>query len=195
MKNLLILHQAQETNLQKFIDFWSRLYRYPLEDLYNNTITKSQFKQDDIQNLFIWKNGMDLSAKKQQSMDSKIKFKIREINNMKLQADFKLEHFLSEFNNLTAVWKIFLLHIIKPLQYPIYDQHINRAYNFVHDQEYRHISAIKMTCSAKETFYFNTYLGFTGSQGNINLKKLDEAFFALGQFLATNNNAVLLHKQ
>jgi hypothetical protein len=194
MKNLLILHQAQETDLPKFIDFWSRLYRYPQENLYNSTIAKSQFDADDLQNLFKWKNGMDLSKKKQHSLDRKIKFKIKLINNMKLQPDFELEQFLSEFNHLTAVWKIFLLHIIKPLQYPIYDQHINRAYNFVHGLEYRHISASSMTCKSKEEFYFNTYLGFIGSQGNINLKKIDEAFFALGQFLATNNNAVLLNQ-
>ncbi len=194
MKNLLILHQVQETDLQRFIDFWSKLYRYPREDLYDNTIAKSQFAADDLQNLFTWKNGMDLSEKKQKSLDIKIKSKIGVINQMKLQADFELERFQSEFSDLTAVWKIFLLHIIKPLQYPIYDQHINRAYNFVHELEYRHISASSLTCKLKEEFYFNTYLGFIGNQENINLKKLDEAFFAFGQFLATNNNAVLLNK-
>ncbi|MEJ8802826.1 hypothetical protein [Pontibacter sp. H249] len=194
MRNLLILHKTQETDLQRFIDFWSRLYRYPLERLYNNTITKSQFDPDDIQSLFKWKNGMDLSSRKQQSLDTKIKSQLKVINQMKLQAVLDVECFLAEFSGLTAVWKIFLLHIIKPLRYPIYDQHINRAYNFVHDLEYRHISASGMTCRTKEDFYFNTYLPFIRNQGSINLKKLDEAFFALGRFLATSNNALLLEK-
>lgn len=192
MKNLLILNKNEETDLQKFIDFWSRLYSYPLEALYNKTIVKSQFEPVDIQNLFRWKNGMDLSSKKQNSVDTKIQTKIEILNFLKNQDDFTLTYFLDEFSNLTAVWKIFLLHIIKPRQYPIYDQHINRAYCFIHGLDYKNISASKMTCKSKEDFYFGTYLGFVHGQGNINLKKMDEAFFAFGQFLVTNNNAILL---
>jgi hypothetical protein len=185
-----ILELKKQTDIKSFIEFWSKLYFYPLENLYNETIIKTSYEIDDIQRLFIWKNGMKLSNKKQKSLDDKIVSKLAMINSYKENNDWSIEDFQNQFNDLSAVWKIFLLHIISPNTYPIYDQHINRAYNYIHELPYSEISA-SMSNKNKELFYFETYLGFLKELNGVNLKKFDEAFFAFGKFINTNKNIVL----
>ena len=185
-----ILELKKQTDITSFIEFWSKLYFYPLENSYNETIIKTSYEIDDIQRLFIWKNGMKLSKKKQKSLDDKIVTKIAMINSYKENNDWSIKDFQNQFNDLSAVWKIFLLHIISPNTYPIYDQHINRAYNYIHKLPYSEISA-SMSNKNKELFYFETYLGFLKELNGVNLKKFDEAFFAFGKFINTNKNIVL----
>ena len=182
--NLPIL-KIENSNLVEFINYWSKLYNYPLEALYNERISKKEFDKEDLQELFIWKNGMKLSAGKQKSLENKILSKQKIINDLKQKENIELKEFQKHFNELSAVWKIFLLHIIKPNKFPIYDQHINRAFNYIHGRDFHNISASSMTNKSKEEFYFNTYLEFIESLNGIDLKALDEAFFAFGQFINT----------
>lgn len=126
----------------------------------------------------------EVKFKKQESFEVKILSKLEIINKLKEEA-INLDEFQESFNNLSAVWKIFLLHIIKPRKFPIYDQHIHRAYNYIHGLDYQNISADSITDKQKEEFYFNTYCKFIESLNDINLKELDEAFVSFGQFLKT----------
>jgi len=57
---LPILQLIEQNDFGIFIDFWKKLYFYPLENLYNETIVKTQFDLDDIQQIFIWKNKIEL---------------------------------------------------------------------------------------------------------------------------------------
>ena len=191
--NLPIL-KIENTDLVEFISYWSRIYDYPLESLYNERIFKEKFEKEDLHQLFIWKNGMKLSAGKQKSFEDKILSKLEIINELKSKEIIELEEFQRHFNNLSAVWKIFLLHIIRPNKFPIYDQHINRAFNYIHGLDFQNISANSMTNKSKEEFYFNTYLGFIESLNDINLKALDEAFFAFGQFINTKTYIQMINK-
>jgi hypothetical protein len=190
MTKLPVLQLIHQNDLRIFIDFWKKLYFYPLENLYNKTIVKRQFDIDDIQQLFIWKNNMKLSEVKQLSLDTKVKAKLKIINSYKADATWTVTDFQNNFKELSAVWKIFLLHIIKPDLYPIYDQHINRTYNFIHGLSYKEISA-NMPNPDKEKFYFDTYLPFIQGLNNCDLKSIDEAFFSFGQFINTNKNEIL----
>lgn len=189
--NLVILKNQQTNDIAAFINSWSRLYTYTNEAIYSKSIVKESFTTQDIQNLFQWKNGMKLSVLKQKSLDTKIIAKLSIINDFKNSDILDLEAFRQEFNNLTAVWKIFLLHIIKPQEYPIYDQHINRTFLFIHDKDFSNLSNTSINNKAKELFYFEEYLLFIKSHDIKDLKKLDEAFFAFGQFLNTRNYANL----
>ena len=191
--NLPIL-KLENTDLVEFISYWSRLYDYPLESLYNERIFKQKIEEEDLHQLFIWKNGMKLSAGKQKSFEDKILSKLEIINELKSKEIIDLEEFQRHFNNLSAVWKIFLLHIIRPNKFPIYDQHINRAFNYIHGLDFQNISANSMTNKSKEEFYFNTYLEFIESLNDINLKALDEAFFAFGQFINTKTYIQMINK-
>ncbi|WP_435415088.1 hypothetical protein [Polaribacter aestuariivivens] len=187
-----LLHSQANISLCTFINFWSKLYTFSNEAIYTESINKETFTKTDIQNLYKWKNGMKLSVLKQKSLDTKIKAKLSIINVFKKNDGIDLESFKNEFKNLTAVWKIFLLHIIKPDKYPIYDQHIHRAFLFILNEDWSNISNTSISNKAKEQFYFERYVPFIEAQNIKDLKKLDEAFFAFGQFLNTRNYATLL---
>lgn len=190
--NLVIFHKNYSTDIVAFINFWSTQYLFSNETLYSNSISKKEFTVEDIQNLYIWKNGMKLSDLKQKSLEDKIISKLSIINDLKSNDEIDLVVFSKEFKNLSAVWKIFLLHIIKPHTYPIYDQHIHRTFVFIHNEHWSNISNDTITNKDKETFYFNRYLPFIQSSNLRDLKQLDEAFFAFGQFLNTRNYASML---
>ena len=190
--NLVILKCQNENNLSSFIESWSKLYSYANGALYKKAINKKQFTQIDLQNLYEWKNGMRLSIQKQKALETKINSKIKKINALKNTAKLEVEEFQKEFKDLSTVWKIFLLHIIKPSIYPIYDQHIHRTFLFMHNEDWSNISNTSRNKKAKETFYFNRYLPFIEEQRINDIKQLDEAFFAFGQFLKTGSYSNLL---
>jgi hypothetical protein len=189
--HLVQLNTNISNNIDAFINSWSKLYSYSNEDIYSKSITKELLTTTDIQNLYKWKNGMKLSVLKQKSLDTKIKDKLSIINAFKKSDSIDVEAFKIEFKKVSAVWKMFLLHIIKPSKYPIYDQHIHRAFLFIHNEDWSNI-ANTMSDKAKEQFYFERHLPFIESQNIKDLKKLDEAFFAFGQFLNTRNYSTLL---
>jgi hypothetical protein len=130
---------------------------------------------------------MRLSDLKQKSLEQNILRKLHMINWFKSNENVDLENFRKEFNTLSTVWKIFLLHIIKPNQYPIYDQHIHRTFLFIHERDHTNLSNTYINNKDKETFYFKEYLPFIKNNNIKDIKKLDEAFFAFGQFLNTKN--------
>lgn len=189
---LPIINKAIANDFESFIDSWSKLYSFSNEAIYKKAISKQALTKTDIQNLYEWKNGMKLSVLKQRSLDTKINSKLTTINKLKNSDVLDIDVFKKEFKNLSAVWKIFLLHIIKPTKYPIYDQHIHRTFLFIHKEDWSNISNTSINNKAKEQFYFGRYLPFIESQNIKDIKQLYEAFFAFGQFLNTRNYASLL---
>lgn len=189
--NLILLSANITEEFDNFIDHWSKLYSYANEDLYYGSIFKEIFTKADIQNFYIWKNGMNLSGPKQRSINDKINSKLPIINDFKRSTSFDLERFKKEFKEVSTVWKIFLLHIIKPSEFPIYDQHIHRAYLFINNENWRNVSSLSIKDKAKEEFYFNRYLPFIEANEFEDLKKLDEALFAFGQFLKTKYSPII----
>jgi hypothetical protein len=188
---LIVLNNSKIYDLNNFIISWSKLYSFSNEAIYSKSIVKQTLTKTDIQNLYKWKNGMKLSVLKQKSLNNKIKAKLIIINTFKKNDKIDVEAFKKEFKNVSAVWKIFLLHIINPNKYPIYDQHIHRAFLFIHNEDWSNIQNT-MNDKVKEKFYFERYLPFIEAQNIKDLKKLDEAFFAFGQFLNTRNYSTLL---
>lgn len=184
-----ILTNRQSGSLQEFISFWSKLYVYDnavlYERIYNKTLSK-----DDLKDLYKWKNGMKLSQAKEKSLNTKIISKIEIVNNLRKSSNFDLEYFLKEFKQVSVVWKVFLLHILKPNRFPIYDQHVHRAYRFINNQSSNGIKA-SMNESVKLKFYFEEYYPFVRQSKITDLKKMDEAFFAFGQFINIGNQKML----
>lgn len=170
-----------ETAVHDFIEFWSAFYNYPKEHLYSERIQKSEFRDDDIEKFFEWKNGTPLSQKKKASL-KRISDKIHIIN--RLKADFDIETFEKEFHSIAAIWKIYLLHLIVPQTYPIFDQHVCRAFYLLTENK---LKEIPITNKSKEILYFRHYVGFFSSlaNGRILRKKIDEALWAFGKFLKT----------
>ena len=184
-----ILTNRQSGSLQEFISFWSKLYVYDNAVLYER-IHNTTLSEDDLKDLYKWKNGMKLSQAKEKSLNTKIISKIDIVNNLRATSNFDLEYFLKEFKQVSVVWKVFLLHILKPNRFPIYDQHVHRAYRFINNQSSDGIKA-SMNESVKLKFYFEEYYPFVRESKITDLKKMDEAFFAFGQFINIGNQKML----
>ena len=184
-----ILNKIQSGSLQEFISFWSRLYAYDNAGLYDK-IHDKVLSEKDIKDLYHWKNGMKLSQAKEKSLNTKIISKIDIINSLRVTAEIDLDYFLKEFKEVSVVWKVFLLHIISPTMYPIYDQHIHRAYRFMNNEASDGIKA-SMNEATKLKFYFEEYYPFVKQSKIDDLKKMDEAFFAFGQFINIGNQKIL----
>lgn len=192
-RNLPILKLVSNHELCTFLDFWSEFYSYPKEELYERAINKKRLVNNDIQDLFVWKNGTRLSTLKQKSLNKKIMKKLDLINQLKRSDEINLDDFFSEFKDVSTVWKVFLLHIIKPEKFPIYDQHIHRASAYILNIDVGDKPLVSISDKAKLDYYLNTYLSFIQSIEFADLKVVDEAFFSFGQFLnskftASNDN-------
>ena len=184
-----VLTKTQSGSLQEFISFWSKLYAYDNAVLYNK-IHHKVLSEKDIKDLYQWKNGMKLSQAKEKSLKTKIIKKIDIINSLRATTEIDLDYFLKEFKEVSVVWKVFLLHIISPSMYPIYDQHIHRAYRFMNNEASDGIKA-SMNEATKLKFYFEEYYPFVKDSKIKDLKKMDEAFFAFGQFINIGNQKML----
>ena len=184
-----IIINRQSGSLQEFISFWSKLYVYDNAVLYERIHNKT-LSEDDLKDLYKWKNGMKLSQAKEKSLNTKIISKLEIVNNLRAASNFDLEYFLKEFKQVSVVWKVFLLHILKPNRFPIYDQHVHRAYRFINNQSSNDIRA-SMKESLKLEFYFEEYYPFVRQSQMTDLKKMDEAFFAFGQFINIGNQKKL----
>jgi len=186
-----ILTNIQSGSLQEFISFWSKLYVYDNAVLYER-IHNITLSENDLKDLYKWKNGMKLSQAKEKSLNTKIISKIEIVNNLRAASNLDLEYFLKEFKQVSVVWKVFLLHILKPNRFPIYDQHVHRAYRFINNQSSDSIKA-SMNESVKLKFYFEEYYPFVRESKITDLKKMDEAFFAFGQFINIGNQKILVN--
>lgn len=172
-----------------FVEFWSKFYAYPQEQLYSERIEKNELNADDIERLFKWKNGRNLSQKKEASLQGNVIEKLEVIN--RLKSNFDIDTFKREFQQVSAIWKIFLLHAIAPQKYPIFDQHVYRAYYFL---RYNTLKEIPSYNPKKEKIYFEEYVPFFDSLSNENglpRKKLDEALWLFGRFLKTEYGKAL----
>lgn len=186
-----IIKIEYENEFKTFVTYWSKLYFYKLSEKYDTRISNKIYSPNDLKEFYIWKNGMILSKLKLKSFEDKILSKIEIINNFKLDVNFNIEEYLKEFKNVKFVWKIFLLHLIKPDKYPIYDQHIHRAYLYINKLNWINISE-KIKDEEKSIFYFDSYLPFIEKEVKLKIKNIDEAMYTFGKFLNTENNRDIL---
>ncbi len=188
--NLKIL-KSDNVDFEEFIEFWSHKYdtTHEREKLYTDNISKEQFKEHDIIQLYYWKNGSSLSGGKYRGLSGKILSKIADINRYKLEENYsEIEHF-ENFAEVSAVWNIFLLHIISPKKYPIYDQHIHRAYNFLHGEPDFKVDN-NLSDKEKLIFYTDKLLPFLKAQhGSLCIKIIDQALFEFGKFFKNERYA------
>ncbi len=194
-RNLVLLSVKQAKTVEEFVEHWRAYYQYGDSERYSSNIRAREFTPTNLRELYSWKNGMTLkgSGGKEKSLQNKITAKTRKINQFKLAKRVDLDAFNMEFANISAVWRIFLLHIIKPRVYPMYDQHVHRAYLFINDKDWSDIHN-KISNEKKLQFYFEHYYPFIKQLNYSNLKALDEALFAFGQYLNIRRQGINLRK-
>ncbi len=182
----------EHVSITQFINFWSSYYIYAkIENYYIKNINKKVFDSETLNALFMWKNGSVLSKKKKDSLNKNIIRKIEIINSLKNKFDFDL--FKKEFKNVSVIWKIFLLNLIKPKTYPIFDQHVFRAMKFI---KFSKIEEVPNNDREKEEVYFDEYIDFFNKikaelPRDFDNKKIDEALWSFGKFLKSNYKTIL----
>jgi len=176
----------QYADISNFIADWQPVYKYSHPEYYINHIDKALYNQVSFNTLFLWKNGQKLSAKKQYSVD---RYWEKRDDLIRLQLNFEWELFESNFEpeKNACVWKIFLMHILVPSYFPIYDQHVYRAFEFIHTGE---IHEIPTKNKAKYDHFKNIYHPWfqqVRKNSGLEAKSVDEACFAFGKALQRVN--------
>lgn len=183
----------------EFVKFWAEFYDFPvnrntIEGDYNSLISKIEFDENDIEKLFNWKNNMPIIVRGEDGQEikkhqhkskflDKAKAKLTTIN--KFKKDFNPDEFNLTFNGST-IWKVFLLHIIDHIKFPIFDQHVYRAYYFLERGNLDgFIELEKISNSQKMKIYKDEYMPFFKDFNNVLLenRKSDKALWAFGKFL------------
>lgn len=141
-------------NANSFVRCWSSLYNYSNYEQYKAIVTKTTLLTGDLR-LFEWKNGMNLSSKKELSFLNQVLQHEEVVHELKSEFDY--EKFESTFGEMSAVSQIFLLHIIQPSEYPIFDQHVYQAYRFIQNQDEK---TLPFTRTAKMSVFYKEYLPF-----------------------------------
>jgi len=168
--------------INQFIDCWSRFYNYGGDEMYFRIIKNNPIKKDDIRELFKWKNGMRLAPLKDNSLETKIVPKLELINALKNDRKITFQTINENFKDVSAIWRIFLAHIIKPDEFPIFDQHVYRSMIYLQTNK---IEEMKNNNQIKLHKYEHEYLKFFNSISLeiTDYKKYDEAMWVFGKFL------------
>lgn len=173
----------QYTDVKELIDDWRSKYNYRRPKLYDGNIDKGLDSKRYFQKLFIWKNGRALSKSKQELING---FWKKKKVLLSLRNGSSLDQFEIAFNpsESSCIWKTFLLHIVRPDVYPIYDQHVYRAYMSIDTGQ---IQEISNKDEEKYNHYKNHYLPWfekiLRTNPSYTVKQIDEALFAYGKAL------------
>ena len=169
-----------------FISFWSKCYnegKYSDEDYEENLNKRGLLTTQNVQYLLEWKNANPLSKRKQALAD-RIKDKVAKINEFRRSSKVtdvefkKFWSFVSTIIGYGIVWKVFLLHISRPNDYPIVDQHVLRAWNFLTKKRVEEPEQTLENYKKYRVFFFEL-----ARQGRKDLRSIDRALMAFGQFL------------
>jgi len=172
----------------EFVSFWARFYeegKYP-DSIYKANLNQGRpLQQANIKPLLEWKNGRPLSKKKQ-------KIAIKIIKNLPRFNEFRFltkvpamgfEQFWRLLSNIVKtglVWRVFLLHITRPEDYPIADQHVFRAYHYLISGK---IAEPEQTLQRYESYrtFFRNLVDRSGKEH----RQVDKALMCFGQFLGS----------
>jgi len=170
-----------------FVDTWSKMYKYSsLEYKYKDNIDRVFEDWEYFLELFRWKNGRGdkISKGKMKPIEGFYhNKKIEILRNLKNNFDWDIFEKEFEPTKSSTIWKIFLLHLINPEEFPIYDQHVFRFYKFVTTGK---IEEIPNNNKEKYDSYKNGYKAWFNplqKEYHLKSKKMDESFITYGQVL------------
>jgi hypothetical protein len=180
------------TDTKAFVEIWSKIYNYRNDHKYTDNIENGLENDQSLKELFNWKNGTNdsISERKNILVDEFIANR-KVFKNMKI--NFRIEEFekLIRPDEKAAVWKIFLLHIIQPDEYPIFDQHVCRSFNFFTKGV---LEEILISQKEKYNIYKNKYVCWFNElkiTHGLNARDMDKAFFMFGRTLKLLNSETI----
>ncbi len=186
MKNYEFAIKIEGTyNPKEFIEKWSRTYSYKLEPKYNDNI-KVGFDSDiSLLELMRWKNGTGDNIAKNKSV--LVDYFIGERESLKtLKNNFDLTEFEKKFkpDKSSSIWTIFILHIMNPDKYPIFDQHVYRSFNFFQTGDIKELPSEKY----KEIYRiykeeYSPWFNELKEEYELEPREIDKSLLSFGQVL------------
>ncbi len=169
---------------KSFVEKWRQAYDNYDEQRYIDNIDHVLENWESFRELFAWKNGMgDKIAPQKLKLVEGFWDKKDVLKN--LQHQFSWDVFEQVFKPSTTsnIWKLFLLHIIDPFNFPIFDQHVYRFYTF---HKAGVIEEIPKNHKVRYLCYKEDYIHWfrdIRDRHKMNPKAMDEAFFSYGKML------------
>ena len=186
--NAFILHRQAANTWSVFIDYWANSYDYSAENTdYDLYVAKRddtfEFDKANLRKLFEWKNntGEKLTSKKESTVNKLID-KLPEINQLLGQWNDVL--FQEHFGKISAVWQTYLMHIIQPDRFPIFDQHVYRAFAYLQLGKPDELQRLNTT-KQKLGLYRQYQSFFDGikQESGCATRDIDKALWAFGRFI------------
>ena len=193
------------TDAPQFVKFWNRFYGYEAKlsednkqriDYFSELNIGNDLSEENVRRLLRWKDPRFLTdpKKKTNEPNEKVRKVIQNLsvingfrNGQKTEEEMKCTAEMV-FESRTIVWRVFLLHIAKPHVYPIADQNVFRSYCL-------HTGHPKPQTWDDYADYSNYFVQIADTMviartlENIRqLKKIDNALYVFGQFLAAYYN-------
>lgn len=177
---------------REFVDFWQQFYQSKIPDeVYQvNLNMGGELSKENISLLWKWKNERYGSA-----LIRPTEAILKDINSFR-----RLEHidepsereFWQKVGAITPgiVWQVFLFHMARPQDYPIFDQHVVRAF-FALTTGYLYCNPkqVRVPCRTYERFssayggYRSFFFDVMKEAGYPEPKKVDRALWAFGRHL------------
>ena len=181
-----ILLRQQTSDWSTFVNFWDTMYNYTSKsDAYQAFVIErdSSFVFDDtnVRKLFEWKNntGEKLATNK----ENRVKYVIDALPIIKeLNNEWDNNEFNRAFGKISTVWQTFLMHIIQPNKFPIFDQHVYRAWTYLQKGQ---AEELKGTIKHQFSLYtsYTNFFDAIYSESGCNPRQLDRALWAFGKFI------------
>jgi len=180
----------KKLNLCEFIKFWSQFYNDSQnsdKNLYYPYISNEGILRGDaLDKLWLWKMGEYFFGIFQEQVRLTKEKKEDILEFRKSNPDYEvLYNFSRKFFPAGLIYPIFLMHICKPEEYPIFDQHVFRAFSFITRKE-----MIDRPESIKDYWRYRDFVFSVHKNYEISLREIDKGLMAFGQFL-TNPAKIL----
>jgi hypothetical protein len=178
--------KSEPTKIADFVSTWGKCYDDSDKDCYEKNLNRhGLMTADNIQLLFEWKNNMRLAPKKQKIADA-VKAKLQTLNDFRrvpnvTEAEFdSFWKFTCSIIDSGIVYRIFLAHISRPDDFPMVDQHVLRAWNFLIK------SKVKEPEQTPDNYLkYREFVKEMSRQSGKTFREIDKALMPFGQFLSS----------
>ena len=182
MKDIIFNFSDLDYEPKRFVSEWSSKYRYSLEDYYNKNINNGLDDYESFLNLFRWKNGMTKISEKKLITVNGFWDNVNHLRELRKEFSWEIFEEVFKPSKSSAIWIIFLLHIINKEEFPIWDLYARKFYNLYCNGIIIDETMNTENYSLYKNYYINWFNNFK-TKNKLDGKKMSDAFFELGKFL------------
>jgi len=177
---------------REFVEFWQQFYHSKIPDeVYEaNLNLRGELSEENVSLLWKWENERYGSPLIEPTMA--ILPDVNAFRRLEHVAEPEERSFWLEASRVSQgiVWQVFLFHMARPQDYPIFDQHVMRAFlALTKGHILRHPGQVRGLCQSYERFrssysgYREFFFDLVSEAGSPEPKAVDRALWAFGRHL------------